>query len=233
MVEKDPTFLATIYDLAKDWQTLIAAIIASATAFFSLRPSVQQYNEQRRIEIERAKSKANQARAMMADNLSAIARYTEQVHDVLRDPNTNSQPPPPDEVMKELRELMIDIDEAASERVRGLSYEYQVHNARLRDFLFNRGRGNREIIGAEMKEKLYDLAVLRATADSLYDYSRKRTDHGPKEPITAQNVDSGLSAAARGLPHFDRDDDFYSGVLELIEEKQEAEEGNSQAAANN
>lgn len=198
-------FMSCVIDIAKDWQTLLSALLALLAAWWTVSTIKQQIALDKEHHEDTLKRKELSARAQMPDALSALARFTEGC---MRYHDGRSQQPPPraTEAIATLKAAIEFIDVQPAQKTFELISFYQVHNARL----FSRRR--RE--GPENAVRLYETALLRHYVDWLFDYARNEAQVVQDEP-TRQNLISSLRVAA-GLEHYIANEEQYGDVLSII-----------------
>lgn len=172
-----------LYSCIKGWQTLISALIALAAAYVTIRTM----RNATKLEIERNKNsqrrKLMAARAEMPDALSEMSTYTQDVAEYLMKPEMEL-PDAPDISVASLKRIIEFIDDYEAEQVFKLMSFYQVHRARLQA---NKPRPR----PSELDDRFYDLVLLRAYINSLFDYARnERVAKIYSEPTKAEMQDA-------------------------------------------
>lgn len=159
---------ATVYQFVGEWQTLIGALIALVAALWTIkvmRDESATENDRHRVQLRR---KELAARAQIPDALAGICDYTEAVGLYLLQSN-GDLPPAPIEAVATLKLVVEHIDEGAAQRTFELLSKYQVQRSRL-----DGGRnGLRRMADADLG---YDIVLLRAYTNSLFDYGRNEAE---------------------------------------------------------
>jgi hypothetical protein len=161
MIVELTSLLSASYNFTKDWQTLIAALIALAAAVWTIREMRRQsqMDDQRHKDTIRRKKKA--ARARMPNALSEVCAYARESGLYLTQRRTDL-PSAPTRAIITLQEAIEYIDDSAAERVFELVSWYQVQSTRI--------SGNHDI--TNNSEHYYDATLLHAYANSLFQYAR-------------------------------------------------------------
>ncbi|MCC4246868.1 hypothetical protein [Stappia indica] len=155
-------FLCTIYEFIKDWQTLIGAILALLAAHWTVKTIKRQMNQEDIRNKEIMSRKAMAARSYMPDALSDLSRYARASGSYLA--NQSGPPPtPPTEAISALKQAIEHIDTDAAERVFQLISWYQVQCARTT---------NDKRTQQKLEEHAYDIVLLQAYTNSLFEYAR-------------------------------------------------------------
>lgn len=155
-------FLCTIYEFIKDWQTLIGAILALLAARWTVKTIKKQMNQEDIRNKEIMSRKAMAARSYMPDALSDLSRYARDSGSYLAG-QSETPPAPPTEAVSALKQAIEHIDTNAAARVFQLISWYQVQRARTADD--KRAQQN-------LEEHAYDIVLLQAYTNSLFDYAR-------------------------------------------------------------
>ncbi len=191
--------------LAQDWQTLIAALLALLAAWWTVRPLKQQIATDRERHSDTLKRKELSARAQMPDALSALCNFTEdcmKFHDGRR----RELPTPATEAIAALKTAIEFVEPQPAQKIFELVSFYQVHNARL----FSDRRE-----GVEEVQRWYDTVRLRHYIDRLYEYARNESQIVEGEQ-TAERLISSLRQTV-GLEHCFENEDRYVAVRAMID----------------
>jgi hypothetical protein len=188
----------------------LTGILALGAAYVTIRQIDKQINLQKTQFDSEKFSKHWAARARVIDALSAICLYSVRVMSILRK-NEEIELEFPIEAIKEIKDIIQEVEEKASKQLFLLLTKYQVQVARLRSHLAQSGRGRR---GVELQDRYYDVVELRAIADSLFDYARNEVSEGPTGKLTSEAMLTSLRTSA-GLSYYG-DESAYQGVMDKI-----------------
>lgn len=199
------------------WQTLVAGLLALLGAFITVYVIRQQIDNQKTQYHDAIKRREWAARARMPDALSEICRYTEDATAIINNTNIN-MPQLPEHGISELKSVIEHIEQNASRRVFKLLSHYQVQQSRLARFLEERSTGR--INAIESRERLYDIAILRALTNSLYDYARDQVQTGPDNELSRADISEGLSNSV-GLINITQNQSIYDLIYKMIYSRNE------------
>ena len=192
----------------EEWQTLIAAVFATAAAIATIVLINMQINEGRRLEEERRERECRAARSVLPLALSLITQYgtncmraanlpNEQRLEAFRDPRTQAID---DDIIEPFKECVRYADDDAAKAIFKLLSWLQIQNARFRGYANQRRISDRDAI-----EAVLDAAKLNARATNLFWYGRnyggdddEEREEGTFDPPNAGDV---RSAAWHGLDY--------------------------------
>lgn len=196
--------LGCAFLILKEWQTLIASIIAIGVAYWTIKTQITQSNKERN---ETAARKRFAARAGMPDALSDLCTFTSEVMKRL-DGRSNTVPEKPKDSIDYLKAVIEFIDTSASERVFELTSFYQVHNARFYEHIQHPKTHH-------LDERKYDVVRLRCMVHSLFGYARNEEDESPTPDIGRDDIISALRQTV-GLEYYVTHEEIYAGVVDII-----------------
>ncbi len=198
--------------LIQDWQTLITGLLALAAAWMTVSQMKKQMAEDRNRHVKALDRQAWAARAQMPDALSEFAQFCRNV--VLQLNNETAEMPPlPTEGIETLKLVITHIDNNASHRVFELLGHYQVHNARLNSLISSGHPLNSN--SPDWTQALYDVSLLQAQVNSLYDYGRNNTEKGPEGKLTVKDIKAGMTNAI-GLVAYLDNEERYKPTVDMI-----------------
>lgn len=213
------------YDFAKDWQTLIAGLMALAAAFIGGRYINRQVIASNDQEQRRWDAKLAAARAVLPLTLSSICEYTQRCAEVLKEiyaardngliPTTTVVPPlpsVPEQAISGLKEMVETGPKEIVRRLAKLIKEIQIQDARLHDLAVNLVEDNRlHIIVTETNIETYiiEAAEIYALAASFFGYARQETEAAP--------LDIGRERISGALHYFTIYDHDYPEVYRMLD----------------
>jgi len=180
----------------KDWQTLVAGVLALGAALIGGRYIMVQVRESRRQENDRIGRAYAAARATMPLALSAVSEYAMECGRVLRPLHAGAKdetighrgvtfPPLPVEVITAFQRI---IETAPEPRVSGVFARFlcalQVQTARLDSVKTDLSAGAPSavmVVSAELEDRVLDAAVIWARAAALFEFARGESDEVPRE----------------------------------------------------
>jgi hypothetical protein len=180
----------------KDWQTLVAGLLAIGAAFIGGRYIMVQVREAQRQENDRLARAYAGARASMPLALSAVSEYAMGCGRLLRpllaqakDETIPHQeiafPPLPVEVIAAFQRI---VETATEPKVSEVFARFlgalQVQAARLRSMepnLSPTAPSSVHVFSAELEERILDAAVIWARAAALFEFARGKSDEPPLE----------------------------------------------------
>ena len=165
------------YLFAKDWQTLIGALIALCAAYLTIRQMRRQAEDDTQRHENLFNRKKMASRARIPDALSGICQYAEETGRFLTG-QINDMPEAPIPSIETLKQVIEHIDDDAAERSFELMSWYQVQRARLQGY-----SDPQHDVGP-----LYDIVLLQAYVNSLFDYGRNEAKSVPVEPPTRDEM---------------------------------------------
>lgn len=197
-----------------DWQTLIGAILALIVAVVT----IVVMNGQRRDEIERHKQETERqhdadrrkkmaVRAAMPDALSSLSQYARECGERLTG-RADALPDPPVQAMSTLQAAVEFIDDDAAKRTFELVSWYQVVSSRL-------ASGVPRTRNASYGEAIYDLALMQAYVNSLFEYARNETDDVTTNKPNKTEMISGLRNAF-DMPFVLSHEELFQGGIDLL-----------------
>lgn len=178
-------FLSETIKFFKDWQTLIAGILAIIGAWATLRGVDRQINHLRSTEKEERDRKLFAARVALPDALSRLAEYAENwlstarqvkggVYDRLNRSEYPATPERPNDAIAEIKNALVAVDRPQAEFLAELLSWSQVHEARLRIIRKRISGGNVERIPNDrVVLAIVDAARLYALSVHLLPWSRR------------------------------------------------------------
>ncbi len=196
--------------LALEWQTLIAGLIALVAAMWTIRTMRRQALDEdgRHKDLMRRKKMA--ARARMPDALSEVSRYVKEMgcHLLLAGSEgaIGKKPSPPIAGINSLQQVIEHIDNEAAERTFELVSWYQVQRTRTAD-------GIDPLLAVQ---PIYDLVLLQAYVNSLFDYARNEDS---AEPITMLSIPEMFNAIQTAflLPRQHQNPEIFNKLKEKID----------------
>jgi hypothetical protein len=217
-------YLNYLYELAKEWQTLIAGLVALYGGWTTLKASKLQSKTTLEIEEEHRKVEAYAARAVMPLALSELSDYAENCIVVLTialdEPNTHEArqiatglPPSPTDLVDPFKQAIKLFDDPVRKQLADILSFYQVHEARLRPL--KAGSISSSNFITALPQALIDAADLKSKADNLFDWAR-REEEGDIPRSTAKDIRSAIFVS---VPTYQPEDN----VLELIEARRRRE----------
>ncbi|RBW58710.1 hypothetical protein [Ruegeria sp. A3M17] len=153
-----------LYLFLKDWQTLVGALLALFAAMVTILVMLCQAASEKKRHRNQLSRKKMAARARMPDALSGISGYVREVGRFLTG-QTDERPDAPTSSIETLKQVIEHIDDDASARSFELVSWYQVQRARMQ------GNDNPQ----NDTGLLYDIVLLLAYVNSLFDYARNET----------------------------------------------------------
>lgn len=189
----------------KDYQALIAGILAvvgAAFTVFFMKAQIEQ-QDNHADDIRRRKSRA--ARSVMPLALSAIVEYARNTADVAlrllpyaRGTYTRGSaseesmhnfavPNLPQDIIITLKECIEFADDANADRIADLLGDLQVHISRLSGHINRLPSVSRDTI----ERDIIDAAKIYASAGTLFNYARRETDD-PPESVSLSEMQTSL-----------------------------------------
>ncbi|MCI0552512.1 MAG: hypothetical protein L0287_16300 [Anaerolineae bacterium] len=196
-----------VLDGVKQWQTLAAGLLALIGAFITVGVMIRGINSRRKEIEEQRRRRLMACRAAMPADLSSIIEYT---HDcalvsgtairILRgdeDSRTLPYPSLPARVVKNLQQLIEQLDDRNANLIADMLSCYQIQYARLSGELsyFNTPhRLGRERIIAEhnIEYTLRKTIELFLLAESMFKFARREEPNIPQPKFTQGNVQNAL-----------------------------------------
>lgn len=193
--------------LLRDWQSLIAGLIAIGAAIIGGAYVQAQTRLTDQHEQDRIRRQFDSNRALLPLTLSKMSAYARESVTALRAiypagaaeaVNTNIDlpifPDPPEAVVQQLVALIgASRDASIRVHVAELLSRLQVQSARMLDLRHMREWGeNRIFTRSELDEYLLNAADIYARCSNLFDYARRESNVVPNEP-TAPNLSSSLN----------------------------------------
>ena len=201
--------------IAKEWQTLIAGLLALFGAYLTIRVINRQMRAQELQFKKIQTSKSWAARARIADALSDLTTFNSNAVRAIVHADAPT-PAPPLEAIEALKAVIEHSEPAASERTFKLVTNFQVYRSRLESFI--QRRSDATPLSSEVSELLYDAAFFQALTNSLYDYARNDSEHGPTDELSNEDVMTGLSNALT-LGELSSNRENYEDVIATIERR--------------
>jgi hypothetical protein len=202
-----------IYEFLKEWQTLLGALIALAAAIWTIivmrshavRDDVRHKNLMHRREMA--------ARAQMPDALSEVSAYSKSVGRYLTN-QTEEVPSEPTAAITTLKHVIEHIDDKAAQRVFDLVSWYQVQRART--------VGRTPIqIEPQRSEGFYDIVLLQAYTNSLFEYARNQEPTAPVEDPTKEEMIEA-SKNTFGLVNFAQQSEMFEVLNATIDRRHDS-----------
>lgn len=184
--------LTGIYGVAKDWQTLVAALVALWVALKMnsiVRKQLEQSEHHEKARLERRYIAARSTLPMV---LTEICRYAIEVTNYLRPihqqlaltpgkmPATELPPPVPEKLFAPIERM---IESAENEQVvlllRKIVSQIQILNSRLVDRLTPRPI-SMVVLTHEIDINLRQCALIHATSGALFEFARFQTEDVPE-----------------------------------------------------
>lgn len=202
--------LMCVVGMIKEWQTLVAGILALIAAYLTVRAIKQQIKLQQDQFDKIQTRKRWMTRATLSDALAGVTSYCQSVVKIINAPRAM----PIDRPSTEIDVLKAAIEHSnhhAAERIYQLTNKYQIQIARLEGFLNTRSADCPRTHDIPML--MLNVAELQALTNSLFDYARNKSDDGPVTALTNLDVHTGLTNVT-GLAEIDNFDD----TRELIDQ---------------
>ena len=180
----------------KDWQTLVAGVLAIGAAFIGGHFIMVQVREARRQDDDRLTRAYAGARASMPLALSTVSEYAIECGRVLRPLQAQAKdetiphqefavPPLPVEVIIAFQRIVETApDRNVSEVFARFLGALQVQAARLRSMAGNLSTAAPSavlVVAAELEDRILDAAVIWARAAALFEFARDKADEPPTE----------------------------------------------------
>lgn len=197
-------------EILKEWQTLIAALIALYAAHRTIGAMRSQVAAESARHAELMKRKEMAARAQMPDALSEIGTYVENMGEYLCG-GIQQLPGAPTVAVSTLKQVIEHIEDSASARTFELVSLFQVHRARTTDQLGN----------WLDHETRYDLVLLQAHVNSLFDYARNESETGPSGDLCRVDMNNALNNAFP-LQYVVRNAGEFDDVQKIIDRRHQA-----------
>lgn len=157
------------YKILFEWQTLIGALLALIAALWTVREMRQQtHGDETRHKNELLRKRLS-ARAQMPDALSEMSEYVRKSCEYLV--SGAAKPEAPVAATSTLKAVIEHIDTKEAEKTFDLISWYQVQHARI--------MASENPKAVEKADLLYDVALLQAKVNRLFDYARNE----PEEPL--------------------------------------------------
>ncbi|WP_051927605.1 hypothetical protein [Ruegeria halocynthiae] len=194
-------------EVIKEWQTLVAGLLALGAAFLTIRTMRKQMvNESIRHESQLRRQK-KAARAKMPDALSEMSEYARQVGGYLLE--TQEEPPqPPSASITTLQQVIEYIDDDAADRAFELASLFQVQHARMT----SSGPKRQHILHK------YDIALLQAYTNSLFDYARNEVESVSNEKPSREDMRTATVNVFDRI-RINQNRPLFSELQKLIESK--------------
>jgi hypothetical protein len=203
-----------LIDVIKQWQTLIAALIAIAAVIIAWKNATRAIDNSNLQEKHRRERKFAALRAVLPLALSSICDYAESTSACLLDLHRQcvqgglpkrdvvswpeSRPRLPDETVDAISEFVEYSDEVEVDLFEQMLSRVQVLNARLRKLFEGSRRWQSRSAGSQhnIEEYILDCARIYAAAAAAFEYARKEKSDLPKsvgwEQITSSLNSMGL-----------------------------------------
>lgn len=202
------------------WQTLIAGILATVAAAWTIHLLRRQIRDQRK-EFKREKKRLKDtatsqnwaARAHLPDALSDICAYAASCYQqVFAENRGNQLPSVPREAIASVKAAIQYADPISAKALYELVVHFQIHNSRLQS------RNGRQL-EIEFAQMGYDSVVLQCYCNRLFEYGRNEEKVVTKPVLTHEmmvNAHMTIAGLDRFLNHHD---ELRATINTLIEER--------------
>ncbi len=195
------------YAIAKDWQTLIAGLIALLAALLTIRAMRLQAKGDQERHLDLLDRKEMASRARMPDALSGMGEHVRRIGSYLAG-EVAELPDTPINSISALKEVIEHIDNDAAQRTFELVSWYQVLRARV----------SSDAATLREEETLYDLVLLQAYVNSLYDYARNEKPKGPNSDPSVEEMSNAVKNAF-DISFRSKNGKTFDDLQELIERR--------------
>ena len=180
-------FLFHAYAFAKEWQTLLGALIALCAAVWTIGVMRRQAKNEERRHQDQISRRELAMRAQMPDALADVSVYAKNVGDYVL--GLDSQLPQESSIaISSLKQVIEHIQIDAAQRTFELVSWYQVQRARLEDY-------STQPRVYQRSDLLYDGILLHAHACSLFEYARNEATNVSTERPSFEEMQSSLRQA--------------------------------------
>lgn len=195
-----------VYRFLKEWQTLVGALLALVAALGTIYIMRRQAADEDHRHRKQMHGKEMAARAQMPDALSEVCAYVREAGRYLTG-QTSEQPSPPSSAITTLKQVIEHIDDNAAQRTFELLSWYQVQRTRmLADTPSRRDEPTRG-------DRLYDIILLQAYANSLFDYARNEE---PTASTDRPTRDEMVTAFRNTFEYTVRNEQLFERLQALI-----------------
>jgi len=223
------------------WQTLAAALVASAAAYIAFRNTSRTLNHSEKLEKNRRNRKHAAVRAVLPLALAQVTGCAERSAHALNAlmlkcvgeslpaksaPDDIVEPLPPD-TLKTLAELIEYSDTVDVGIIEATVARIQIHDSRMRS-LFQDNHdlsGSRIVLRTEIEGRIIDAASIYAGAAAAFDYARRR--QGLLPGVLSWDA---VRAALRNMRLWD---DEYPRLYEALSSRAALSEGPFEASNSN
>ena len=194
------SILCSIYEWIFDWQTLVGALLALGAAWWTIRVMRRQMKAEADRHDDAMRRKGMAARAQMPDALSELGAYVRGCAERLTG-RAEALPAEPTAAITALKQVIEFINDGAAERSFELVSWYQVFRARMSHDIPHPER-------AEFADRLYDVALMQAYVNSLYEYARNEEKNVDASDPSREEMENALKNAFN-LIHMMQHEELY------------------------
>lgn len=196
------------------WQTLVGALLALAAAWWTIGVMRKQMKDETDRHNDALRRKQMAARAQMPDALSELGVYVRGCAARLIG-TSDALPAEPTAAITALKQVIEFINDGAATRAFELVSWYQVFRARMSHDIPAPDR-------AEFPDRMYDVALLQAYINSLYEYARNEEKDVDASAPSQEEMENALKNAFT-LIHMVQHEDLYTGVKATIARRHKPE----------
>lgn len=204
------SILCSIYHWVFEWQTLVGALLALGAAWWTIRVMRRQMKAETDRHDEATRRKRMAARAQMPDALSELGIYVRECAERLTG-RAETLPAEPTPAITALKQVIEFINDGAAARSFELVSWYQVFRARMSHDIPHQER-------AEFADRLYDVALMQAYINSLYEYARNEENEVDTSKPSQEEMENALKNAF-DLIHMVQHEPLYEGVKATIKRR--------------
>lgn len=203
--------METNIEAIKEWQTLIAGILALSGALITTIILLRQHSfDKKRYRYDREKTEFYK-RSLISDALCDLTEYSEKCFQHVYD--KKELPKKPDSAIQILRENIEYSDLNTSKNLSEIVSFYQVHNSRIEDY---------EKV-SEKEDILYDIFLLHHYFINLFPYARNETKSVKTIFPTKKEMVNSVKNAI-GIGRYHRDKTQFSKILKQAESRRQIKE---------
>lgn len=190
----------------KDWQTLVAGLLALTGAAATIASVKHQIASIESIERNRRRDEAYAARAVVPQALNELVEYAEQCMGVLDEASRNIDrmpealkklPRSPNDLLPIFKDAIRFSDEARQKQLADVLSFFQVHEARL---ISRRNPGRPGHTFSTLPEAIIDSAQLHAMVTNLFPWARRDEEGGARGRVPFDDI---VSALRIGVRHYE------------------------------
>lgn len=206
--------ICIVIQIARDWQTLIAGLVALFAAYITVREIRRQIKlQERQIANDEARyndeqrRKLQRARALLPDALSGFANYCDGCVRYLAG-DQNDLPADPEPALDAIKRAIEFVEPDVADKLTEIVNSYQIQHSRLHHYGSKSGE-------AERRDRIYDAVRLRYLSGRMFYYARNQAED-------EQSPRDGMLNALRvsvGISEYFSHEAKWAPIVSLIDER--------------